>query len=173
VSGGAKYEIYRANGAVSEQLGETSGTSFTVRNLDPGRRYTVNVLARNAAGNQSWSSPPLTFTTGTPATSTCTVKFADANDWGNGYVAQVDVTNTGAAPLNGWTLTFDWPTSWQSMNGGWTATWSQSGTEVKATSDTALAANGGTTSIGFVAGYSGPNVLPTAFTLNGTVCSAG
>ncbi|GIM95774.1 cellulose binding domain-containing protein [Paractinoplanes toevensis] len=171
VAKAGKYEIYRANGAVSEQLGETGATSFTVRNLQPGTRYTVNVLARDNAGNQSWSSAPLTFTTGAPATSTCTVKFADVNDWGNGYVGQVDITNTGAVPLNGWTLNYTWPTGWQTVSSGWSATWTQTGTDVRVTSDATLAANGGTASAGFVGSYSGPNILPTAFTLNGTVCS--
>jgi cellulose binding protein with CBM2 domain/fibronectin type III domain protein len=167
----AKYEIYRANGAVSEQLGETTATSFTVHNLQPGHRYTVNVLARDKAGNQSWSSAPLTFTTGAPTTSTCTVKFADVNDWGNGYVGQVDITNTGAAPLNGWTLNYTWPTAWQTVSSGWSATWTQTGTDVRVTSDATLAANGGTATAGFVGNYTGPNILPTAFTLNGTVCA--
>ena len=167
----AKYELYRANGAISEQLGETTGTSFTVRNLQPGRRYTVNVLARDGAGNLSWSSPPLTFATGAPATSTCSVKFADTNDWGNGYIGQVDITNTGAAPLNGWTLNYTWPATWQSVSSGWNATWTQNGTDVRVTSDGTLAANGGSTSVGFVGAYNGPNVLPAAFTLNGTLCS--
>nr|BFE76204.1 hypothetical protein GCM10020092_095050 [Actinoplanes digitatis] len=39
------------------------------------------------------------------------------------------------------------------------------------TSDGVLAAGGGTTTVGFVGAYSGPNVLPGVFTLNGTVCS--
>jgi hypothetical protein len=169
----AKYEVYRANGPISEQLGETTGTSFTARNLEPGRRYTVNVLARDTAGNLSWSSPPLTFTTGAPATSTCSVKFADTNDWGNGYVGSIDIVNNGAAPVNGWTLSFTWPAAWQSVSSGWNATWTQSGTTVRVTSDGSLAANGGATNVGFVGAYSGPNVLPVAFTLNGTVCSAG
>ncbi|WP_433375547.1 cellulose binding domain-containing protein [Actinoplanes sp. CA-142083] len=171
VARAAKYEIHRANGAISEQLGETTGTSFTVSNLQPGKRYTVNVLARDSKGNLSWSSPPLTFTTGAPATSTCTVKFADTNDWGNGYIGQIDITNTGAAPLNGWTLNFTWPATWQSVSSGWNATWTQSGTDVRVTSDATLAASGGATSVGFVGAYSGPNVLPVAFTLNGTLCS--
>jgi Cellulose binding domain/Fibronectin type III domain len=168
----AKYEVYRQNGAVSEQLGETPGTSLAVGNLNPGTRYTVNVLARDTAGNVSWSSPPLTFTTGSPATSTCTVKFTDTNDWGNGYVANVDITNNGPAAIDGWTLNFTWPTGWQQVSSGWSGTWTQTGTGVKVTSldsNRALAA-GATTSAGMVASYSGPNVLPTAFTLNGTVC---
>jgi hypothetical protein len=169
----AKYEVYRQHGAISEQLGETAGTSLTVDNLNPGSRYTVNVLARDTAGKVSWASPPLTFTTVSPATSTCTVRYTDNNDWGNGYIAGVDITNNGPDAINGWTLTFTWPTGWQQMNGGWNATWEQNGRTVKATStadNRTLAAGGGSTSLGFVAGYSGPNVLPAVFTLNGTVC---
>ncbi|GAA2712221.1 cellulose binding domain-containing protein [Actinoplanes palleronii] len=171
VAAGVKYEVYRQNGGAAELLGETTGTSLTVRNLDPGRRYTVNVLARDSAGRQSPPSPPLTFTTGTPAGAACTVKLRDTNDWGNGFVASVDITNNTASALTGWTLTFTWPTGWQTMNGGWSATWEQNGRTVRAVGD-ALAA-GATASAGFVGGYSGPNVLPTVFTLNGTVCTTG
>jgi hypothetical protein len=62
------------------------------------------------------------------------------------------------------------------MNGGWNGTWTQTGTTVKLTNadfNASLAPAGGTTNVGFVAGYNGPNILPVAFTLNGTVCSAG
>lgn len=170
----AKYEVYRQNGTVSEQLGETSGTSFTVGNLRPGSRYTVNVLARDTAGNLSWASPPLTITTGSPAQSTCTVRFGYVTDWASGYVASVDITNTGPSPIDGWTLTYDWPTGWQQMNGGWNANWTQDGGTVKVTNlDTngTLAAGGGAVNVGFVGGYSGPNITPGVFTLNGTVCT--
>src|SRR5262249_47991307 len=129
------------------ELGETTSTSFTVHNLNPGSRYTVNVLARDAAGNVSWASPPLTFATGTPASSTCAVRFADVNDRGNGYVASVDIVNNGTNPIDGWTLTYTWPTSWQQMNGGWNANWEQTGTTVRVTSlptNGKLAAGGGT-----------------------------
>ncbi|MEV4507438.1 cellulose binding domain-containing protein [Dactylosporangium sp. NPDC049525] len=170
----AKYEVHRQNGTTSEQLGETPGTSLQVANLNPGTRYTVNVITRDTAGRLSWSSPPLTFTTTSPATSTCTVRFTDVNDWGNGYVGNIDITNTGTYPINGWTLTFTWPTTWQTVNGSWNGNWTQTGRDVKITNiDTngALAASGGATSTGFVGGYNGPNVLPTAFRLNGTVCT--
>jgi hypothetical protein len=166
----AKYEVYRQNGAISEELGETSATTLSVGNLSPGTRYSVTVLARDTAGGVSRSSLPLTFTTGTPATSTCSVHFADTNDWGNGYVGQIDVTNNGAAALNGWTLAFTWPTGWQTADSGWNGTWSQSGRTVRVTDSPALAA-GGTVSVGFVGSYSGPNLPPGAFTVNGTVCS--
>jgi hypothetical protein len=170
----AGYEVYRQTGAASVQLGDTTGTSLTVGNLQPGSRYTVNVLARDTAGNVSWASPPLTLTTGSPASSTCAVRFADVGDWGNGYVASVDITNNGPNPIDGWTLTFAWPTVWQQMNGGWNGTWQQIGTTVTVNSaggQTTLAAAGGSTNVGFVAGYNGPNILPSAFALNGTVCT--
>ncbi|MEU7870620.1 cellulose binding domain-containing protein [Dactylosporangium sp. NPDC049140] len=172
---GVKYEVYRQVGARSEQLGETTSTSYTAGNLTPGTRYTINIVARDGSGRASWSSPPLTFRTGAPATSTCSVKFADANDWGNGYVGNIDITNTGTAAINNWTLTFSWPTGWQSLSSGWNGTWTQTGATVRVTPadfNTNLAP-GATTSIGFVGAYSGPNILPAAFTLNGNVCSAG
>ncbi|MEU7574953.1 cellulose binding domain-containing protein [Micromonospora sp. NPDC049240] len=170
----AKYEVYRQYGAVSEQLGETAGTSFTVRNLEPGTRYTVNVLARDTAGRVSWSSPPLTFATGSPADSGCAVRFHNDTDWGNGYVATVEVVNTGPDPVDGWTLTWTWPTGWQQVSSGWNGTWTQTGTEVRVTptaDNRRLAADGGSTSVGFVGSYSGPNVPPGVFRLNGTVCT--
>ncbi|GAA3784323.1 cellulose binding domain-containing protein [Micromonospora maritima] len=170
----AKYEVYRQRGAVSEQLGETAGTSLTVGNLEPGARYTVNVLARDTAGRVSWSSPPLTFATGSPAASACAVRFRADTDWGNGYVATVEVVNTGPDAVDGWTLTWTWPTGWQQVSSGWSATWTQTGRDVRVTStadNRRLAADGGSASVGFVGAYGGPNVPPGAFRLNGTVCS--
>ncbi|MFI7225072.1 cellulose binding domain-containing protein [Nonomuraea angiospora] len=168
----AKYELYRQNGAVSEQLGETSGTSFTVNNLNPGTRYTVNVIARDSSGGLSWASPPLTFTTGTPATSSCSARLTVTTDWGSGYVGAIDITNNGA-PVSGWTLNFGWPRSWQSLGSGWGGVWTQTGSDVKVVNEAGngALATGATATVGFVGNYSGPNVLPAVFTLNGSVCT--
>jgi hypothetical protein len=165
----AKYEIYRQNGTVSEQLGEAAGTSFTVGNLTPGTRYTVNVLARDTAGRVSSASPPLTFTTGAPTTSTCKVHVSDVSDWSSGFVGGVDITNTGDKALADWTLTFTWPTNRQQVTSGWNATWTQTGATVTVVGN-AVIQPGGTVNTGFVGSYSGPNILPSAFTLNGVQC---
>ena len=111
--------------------------------------------------------------TGTPTASDCAVKFTDANDWGNGYVASVDITNTAASPITSWSLAFTWPTGWQQMQGGWNGLWSTSGREVAVTNESfnGTLAPGASTNIGFVAGYQGPNVLPQTFTLNGKLCT--
>ncbi|HEX6354937.1 cellulose binding domain-containing protein [Actinophytocola sp.] len=170
---GVKYEIHRQLGTTSEQWGETTGLSFTVTNLTPATRYTVNVLARDGAGRVSWASAPLTFQTSSPAQSTCAVHFAETTNWGNGYVAGVDITNTGEHPLDTWTLTFTWPTTWQRVDSGWNGTWTQQGTTVTVTNadGNRILEVGATTSVGFVGNYQGPNVQPAAFTLNGTLCS--
>ncbi len=170
---GVKYEVYRQNGTTSEQWGETTGTSFTVHNLTPGTSYTVNVLTRDAAGHVSWASPPVTFRTGTPAVSDCAVAFADTSDWGNGFVASLDITNTGTSAFDTWTLAFGWPTGWQQMTGGWNGTWSQTGTDVRVSNAdfNQVIAPGATVNVGFVGGYQGPNVFPGLFTLNGKLCT--
>ncbi|WP_084960379.1 cellulose binding domain-containing protein [Thermoactinospora rubra] len=168
-----KYEVHRQHGATSEQLGETAGTSLDVANLRPGTRYTVNVIARDSGGGVSWASPPLTFTTGTPASSSCTVRLSNQSDWGNGYLGAIEITNNGA-PVDGWTLTFAWPRPWQSLGSGWSGIWTQTGRDVKVVNESynGSLATGASATVGFVASYSGPNVLPSVFTLNGSVCSA-
>ncbi|MDM7854715.1 cellulose binding domain-containing protein [Cellulomonas alba] len=170
---GVKYEVFRQNGAVSEQWGETPGTSFTVHNLEPGTTYTANVVTRDSAGRVSWASPPVTFTTGTPDPAACAVRLSDTNDWGNGYVGSIDITNTSSETLRTWTLRFAWPTAWQQLSSGWNATWSESGgtVAVRGADSGAAIAPGATVNVGFVGAYQGPNVLPALYTLNGKTCT--
>jgi hypothetical protein len=128
----------------------------------------VNVLARDAAGNVSWASPPLTLTTGAPSSSSCTVRLTNVNDWASGFVGGIHVVS--AAAVGDWTLTFTWPTARQRVTSGWNGTWTQEGSAVKVTSSASPASGA---DVGFVADYGGPNILPTAFRLNGTLCSVG
>ncbi|KOX13352.1 alpha-L-arabinofuranosidase [Saccharothrix sp. NRRL B-16348] len=167
---GVKYEVHRVDGANTEQWGETTGATFTAANLTPGTEYTVNLVARDNAGRVSWSSPPLTFTTGTPATSTCAVTYRESANWGNGFVADLEIANTGTTPVAGWTLTYTWPTTWQQVSSGWNATWSQTGHQVSV-AGTATLAPGSSTTAGFVGSYQGPNVHPVKYFLNGKLCT--
>jgi hypothetical protein len=167
------YEVYLQEADGSRLVGRTGATTLGLAGLQAGTRYTVTVVAKDVLGSASWSSAAVAFVTGTPATSTCAVHLANTADWGNGYVGALDVTNTGTEPVNGWTLAFTLPRAWESFGGGWSATWAADGASVSAASvdGNAVIAPGATVNIGYVGNYAGPNVLPTVFALNGTVCT--
>ncbi|MFU8849372.1 glycoside hydrolase family 48 protein [Micromonospora sp. SL1-18] len=101
----------------------------------------------------------------------CDVTYV-TNDWTGGFTANIDVKNLGD-PVNGWTLKFTFPNSSQQVTQGWSARWSQSGSEVTATNESwnGDLGTGATASIGFNGAYSGSNPKPTSFTLNGVTCN--
>jgi hypothetical protein len=169
----SSYEVYLHDADGSHLAGKTAGTSLGLSGLHAGARYTVTVVARDALGVASWSTAAVSFVMGTPAVSNCAVHFANAGDWGNGYVGSIDITNTGSEPVEGWMLAFTLPRSWESLGGGWNAAWTADGVRVAATNLdwNAAIAPGATVNIGYVGSYTGPNVLPGVFTLNGAVCT--
>jgi hypothetical protein len=177
-TGGAvtRYEVQEQFGTDSVLLGESTSTSFTAQNLVPGTSYTLNVLATDQLGYLSLPSPPATFITTTPASSTCAVSYDISDGWGTGFVANIAVTDTGPSPVTGWTLAFSFPSDTESVSSSsWNANYSESGENVNVTPlswDNYLAPNGGNTvSIGFVGNQDGAYPSPAAFTLNGTVCT--
>ncbi|MDH6462674.1 hypothetical protein M2302_002854 [Micromonospora sp. A200] len=101
----------------------------------------------------------------------CDVVYA-TNDWNTGFTANVTVKNLGDA-LTGWTLKFSFPNSSQRVTQGWSAKWSQTGSEVTATNESwnGNLGTGASTTIGFNGAYAGSNPKPTAFTLNGIACN--
>ncbi len=112
--------------------------------------------------------------TGTPTTSSsCAVDYDIVNQWGNGFQANLTITNLGISAVGGYTLTWDFA-SGEQVSSGWNATFSQTGTTASA-SNTASHWNGtiqpnGSVSFGFVGSHSGTFTTPTAFHLNGTLC---
>ena len=171
-----RYEVYEQHGTNKVLLGESTATSFTAQNLNPGTSYTLNVLATGQQGYLSMPSQPVTFITSTPQNSTCAVTYTLSTGWGNGFVANISITDTGPSPITGWTLAFRFPASTESVSGStWNANYSEDGQNVVVTPvdwDGNLAANGGNTvSMGFVGNQSGANPPPASFTLNGTVCT--
>ncbi|MEV4835587.1 glycoside hydrolase family 48 protein [Nonomuraea sp. NPDC049486] len=104
----------------------------------------------------------------------CQVSYT-SNDWSSGssggFTAAITIENRGD-PLSNWTLTFDFPTTTQRYQQGWSATWSQSGTRVTAQNMpwNGNLATGASTSIGFNGTWSGSNPAPTSFAINGTTC---
>jgi cellulose 1,4-beta-cellobiosidase len=101
----------------------------------------------------------------------CRVDYS-VNQWNSGFTANVTVTNLGDAISGGWNLKWAYAGN-QTVTQGWSATVTQSGQNVTATSPTwaASLATNGTANFGFNANYSGTNTAPTSFSLNGTVCT--
>lgn len=121
-------------------------------------------------GGTSPTTPPPTTPTATPTTGTgaCTATVNITSSWSGGFQGEVTVRNNGTAPLSPWTASWTMPAG-ATINSGWNATVTQSGTTVTAAAPSynqALAA-GASTTVGFVSsGAPGP----TAITLNSTPC---
>ncbi|WP_030661133.1 extracellular catalytic domain type 1 short-chain-length polyhydroxyalkanoate depolymerase [Streptomyces cellulosae] len=97
---------------------------------------------------------------------------ATTSAWSTGLTGSVTLTNTGTTSINGWQLGFTLPAG-QTITNGWGATYAPASGAVTATNaayNATLAANGSVT-IGYQANHSGNSAAPTAFTLNGTVCT--
>ncbi|GAA4969374.1 cellulase family glycosylhydrolase [Actinoplanes utahensis] len=106
------------------------------------------------------------------ATTGCSVTYTVQSQWTGGFAANVAVTNLGSA-VTSWTLTFDFPSTGQRLNQGWSASWAQSGAQVTAASLSwnGSLGTGASTSVGFTGAWSGSNPVPTSFSLNGTTCT--
>jgi cellulase/cellobiase CelA1 len=103
-------------------------------------------------------------------TSGCTVIYA-MNDWGSGATVAVTIKNNGSTPINGWTLVWNFFGNQKIIN-LWNASYTQLETEVavKNAGYNATIPAGGSVSFGFNINYSGSNVKPTSFVLNGQAC---
>lgn len=116
--------------------------------------------------------PPTTAPPTTPPPSgACRVGYV-VNAWNTGLTASVTITNTGTAPVNGWSLAFTLPGG-QTITGGWNATYAPTSGAVTArnVSYNGAIAPGGSVTIGFQATHTGNTGSPAAFTLNGSPCA--
>jgi hypothetical protein len=87
----------------------------------------------------------------------------------------ITITNNTSTGVNGWDFVFDFPGD-QTITNFWNGTYIQNGTDVSvhdAGFNATISANGGSVNFGFNLNYSGTNVKPAAFTLNGTPCYTG
>ncbi|GEK21707.1 endo-1,4-beta-xylanase [Cellulomonas xylanilytica] len=121
------------------------------------------------------TTPPVTTppVTTPPPSAGCQVSYA-VNQWNTGFTANVTVKNTSSSALNGWTLTFSFP-SGQSVTQAWSSVTTQSGSAVtvkNAAWNGSIPANG-STQFGFNGSHGGTNTAPSSFSLNGTPCSVG
>ncbi len=120
--------------------------------------------------------PTSTPTLPPPATPTaqpggCSVKYSIPNQWPDGFLGDVTITNNGPA-RSSWSLTWTFPGNQQITN-LWNGVVSQSGQNVTVT-NAAWNGNlpsGGTVNFGFQGTFSGTNAKPASFKLNGSACT--
>jgi aryl-phospho-beta-D-glucosidase BglC (GH1 family) len=107
----------------------------------------------------------------------CSVTYRKAWEGGNGFGAEIAITNTGPAITNGWTLLFSFPNG-QRLQNGWPVAFSQPANSAQVTVasnaewNQSIATNA-TFTVGFNGSFTTTNNAPTAFTLNGTACNGG
>jgi hypothetical protein len=119
---------------------------------------------------------PMITLAGPPASAqatVCQVSYSVTSNWGTGFTASIAITNEGPA-ISGWTLRYSYSGN-QSNPWGWGGTWTESGENVTVTNASydGNIAPGASVTIGANFTYSGTNVSPTAFTVNGTPCNNG
>jgi cellulase/cellobiase CelA1 len=112
-----------------------------------------------------------TTTVPVPVVFGCTVNYRITHSWNGGYNADVTITNTGNAPVSGWTLHWTF-TRGQVVTDMWNATPKQSGAEVNATnvSYNVTIQPGATQVVGYTGSNRADNPTPTGFSLNGHPC---
>ncbi len=146
----------------------------------PGTYALIAKASDNYPGDYGISSPvTITVTTAvtptvtpTPPPGYCKVNYAISSQWPGGFSANITITNTGTAVINGWMLVFTFPGTQQITN-LWNGRESQSGQRVTITNANwnGRIAVQGTGSVGFNASWTGNNISPGTFTLNGHTCS--
>jgi hypothetical protein len=146
--------------------GRVTGTPITAGT------YTVTVTAGDSTGASGTASFTWTVTGSGSNGGTCHVTYTKSSEWPGGFTAEVTIGNTGATPVNSWSVAFSFSGD-QKITNGWNATVSQSGSAVTATNAAynAIIAPAGSTSFGFQGTYTSNDTPPTAFTLNGASCT--
>jgi endoglucanase len=172
------YSVYRGSSSGFAPSPSTtlatgaSAVSYTDNGLAPGTTYFYKVEAVDSYG-ASAPSTPASATTAKAASLSCSVGDSVLSDWGTGFQAGLTIANTGAADLTSWTLKFTFPGN-QQIASAWNANYSQSGETVTMTNEAyngVIAPGSSYMGIGLTASYSGKNVKPSAFTVNGVACS--
>ncbi|MEU9890608.1 cellulose binding domain-containing protein [Sphaerisporangium sp. NPDC051011] len=165
------YDVYREAGATDVLVGSAAGTSFALTGLSASTSYTFYVVARDAAGNSSVASTPVTFTTtsggGGPGGG-CSATYMVTNSWPGGFQGEVSVKNTGTSAITGWTVKWTF-TAGQTVTQLWSGVLTTSGADVtvkNASYNGALAAEA-STSFGFSGTWTSSNPVPAV------TCTAG
>jgi len=173
------------------QIRTLPGTSTTTQISINSLQHTFWLVARDAAGNQSPSSPttivgtplpcePLLPCTPTPTTPNpipplpCFASYTVLSEWPGAFQGQVTIRHALPTTLTAWQVRWSF-TGGQRINQLWNGSYTQTGADVTVTNLNwnASVPQNGTITIGFIATWSGTNPRPTVFRLNGNQCGLG
>lgn len=165
------YDVLRLGGTAGPVVVATAtGTTATVTGLTASTAYQFAIRARDAAGNLSTASDPVTVTTtGTSTGKSCEATYRVTDQWGEGFNGEVTVRNSGGQAITGWTVTFTFPGN-QRVTNGWAGVWTQTGAAVtvrNADWNGALAPTA-STAAGFNGSVTGTNTNPATVTCTAT-----
>ncbi|RAO51409.1 Chitinase [Micromonospora saelicesensis] len=168
-----RYEVFRVDAGgtltrVREVYQYPPVNSAQISGLAPNTTYTFVVQARDEVGHLSPLSAPVTVTT-LPPPPTCSVR-STVGQWPDGFVARLQVTNTGSTAIDGWTMRWRFYAGQQlrSLWGAEVVDRDSSYLRVRNVRYNAVIPPGGTVSLGLVA--TGTQ-LPEEITLNGGLCT--
>ena len=176
------YNVYRSTTpgftpSASNRVLTVSGTTTPMLNLTPSTTYYFIVRAADAAGESGNSNQASAQTQGTIAPPTsgnaaCHVAYVVNTQWPGGFNVSISIQNTGGSPVNGWKLSWTWPST-QQLAGVWNAIGTQQGQNVSfvnAAWDATIASGSSVSGIGFNGTYGSSNPRPAQFFLNGVPC---
>ncbi|HTS64549.1 MAG TPA: Ig-like domain repeat protein [Candidatus Acidoferrales bacterium] len=146
-----------------------TATSYSNTGLPAATTRYYLVTAVNANGE---SAPSNQASATTQAGLSCHVVYTVTTQWNVGFGTAITIKNTGSTAINGWTLSWTWPGN-QQITQAWNSNYTQHGTSAALTNaswNPTIAPGATLSGMGFNASYSGSNVSPTAFYVNGTLC---
>jgi mannan endo-1,4-beta-mannosidase len=160
------YDIFRAPGASGgsfASVGTATATAFTNTGLTAATTYRYQVRARDAAGNTSAFSNPVTVTTTTDGGGGCSASYTNINQWPGGFQGEVRVTNNATTSTTAWTVTMTFANG-QRLTQIWGGRTNLSGASPYTVTNETWNANigpAGTTAFGFLGSWNATNTAPT------------
>ncbi|WP_062349138.1 cellulose binding domain-containing protein [Herbidospora yilanensis] len=122
--------------------------------------------------NPSWPNFTTWLRSGLKLGNACEVTYS-TGAWNGAFNGSVVVKNTGASPVQGWTVTWTWSGN-QQITSAWNATVTQVGNQVTARDaghNAYIGPNNNSQSFGFAATATGTNAIPAQFKMNNIVCT--
>jgi len=116
------------------------------------------------------ASKTVTVSSSTPGNSSC--EYVVQNEWNNGFVGEIRITNNGASAISGWQVSWSYSDG-TTLSSTWNSSLSGSGTSGAPYTANNLSynsniASGQSVSFGFQGSHNGSTSVPV---VNGSVCN--